>query len=62
MVEATFYLVFCALTGICGRQRRLGFFGTFLLSIVLTPIPVLLVLFLTGPSSRLEYHQRTGGQ
>jgi hypothetical protein len=38
------------LTGLCGTQRRMGFFGTFLLSLVLTPVIVLLLLILTGPS------------
>jgi len=23
------YIVFCILTGLCGSQRRMGFFGTF---------------------------------
>ena len=58
MVEAGFYIMFCLLTGLCGRQRRMGFFGTFLLSLVVTPVIVLLVLLLTGPSRRLEWHQR----
>jgi hypothetical protein len=58
MVEALFYLLFCLLTGLCGIQRRLGFFGTFLLSLVLTPIPILLLLLLTGPSKRIEVQQR----
>jgi uncharacterized membrane protein len=44
------YVVFCVLTGLCGTQRRMGFFGTFLLSLVLTPVIVLLLLILTGPS------------
>ena len=44
------YLVFCLLAGLCGSHRRMGFFGTFLLSIFLTPILVLLLLILTGPS------------
>jgi hypothetical protein len=58
MVEAGFYFLFCLLTGLCGIQRRLGFFGTFLLSLILTPIPILLLLLLTGPSKRIEVHER----
>jgi peptidoglycan/LPS O-acetylase OafA/YrhL len=61
MIEAIFYIVFCLLTGLCGSQRRLGFFGTFLISIVLTPVIVLLVLLLTGPSRRTEWHHRVQG-
>ena len=46
------YLVFCALVGLCGSQRRMGFTGTFLLSVVVTPVIALLVLLITGPSRR----------
>ena len=38
------------LAGLCGSHRRMGFFGTFLLSVFLTPVLVLLLLILTGPS------------
>lgn len=43
------YLAFCFLVGLCGTQRRIGFFGTFLLSFFLTPVLVLIVLMLTAP-------------
>ena len=59
MVEAIFYIMFCLLTGLCGIQRRLGFFGTFLLALVVTPVVVLLVLLLTGPSHRMEWRRRS---
>jgi hypothetical protein len=48
------YLVFCLLAGLCGIHRRMGFFGTFLMSLVVTPVVVLLVLVLTAPSHRVE--------
>jgi uncharacterized membrane protein len=32
----------------------MGFFGTFLISLVVTPVVVLLVLILTAPSHRVE--------
>ncbi len=32
------YLIFSVLVGLCGSQRRMGFTGTFLLSLVITPI------------------------
>ena len=54
MLEAIVYLIFCALTGLCGIDRRMGFFGTFLLAIVTTPLVVLPVLLLTGPSRRMR--------
>jgi uncharacterized membrane protein len=39
-------------------HRRMGFFGTFLLSLVVTPVVVLLVLVLTAPSDRVERDRR----
>jgi hypothetical protein len=51
MVEAVIYIVFCVLTGLLGIDRRMGFFGTFLIAIVTTPFFVLPVLLLTAPSS-----------
>jgi len=52
MVEAIVYILFCVLTGLCGTNRRMGFLGTFLLAIVTTPLVVLPLLLLTGPSRR----------
>jgi quinol-cytochrome oxidoreductase complex cytochrome b subunit len=52
------YVIFCLLTGLCGIQRRMGFFGTFILALLVTPIPVLLVLLLTAPSRRYESRRR----
>jgi hypothetical protein len=48
------YVVFCILVGICGSQRRMGFTGTFIFSLLVTPVVVLIVLLMTGPSQRLE--------
>ena len=58
MLESIVYIIFCALTGLCGVERRMGFFGTFLLAIVTTPLVVLPVLLLTGPSRRVEWRLR----
>jgi uncharacterized membrane protein len=52
------YVVFCLLAGICGTYRRMGFFGTFLLSLVITPVVMLLVLILTAPLHSVERDQR----
>ena len=49
-IAVILYLVFCLLAGLCGSHRRMGFFGTFLLSLFLTPVLVLLLLILTGQS------------
>jgi ABC-type multidrug transport system permease subunit len=48
------YLVFSVLVGLCGSQRRLGFTGTFLLSLVITPILALVIILITGPSRRVR--------
>ena len=32
------YVVFCILVGICGSQRRMGFTGTFIFSLLVTPV------------------------
>lgn len=46
------YIVLCTMVGLCGMHRSLGFFGTFLLSMVLTPVVVLIILKLTGAAAR----------
>jgi hypothetical protein len=59
-IAVVLYVIFCLLAGLAGSQRRMGFFGTFLLSLVLTPVLVLLLLILTGPSRDVpdRYPQR----
>ena len=52
------YLVFCILVGLCGSQRRMGFTGTFLLSLVITPVLALVILLITGPSRRMQPERR----
>ena len=52
------YLIFSVLVGLCGSQRRMGFTGTFLLSLVITPVLALLVLLVTGPSRRVQLERR----
>ncbi len=52
------YVVFSILVGLCGSQRRMGFIGTFIVSLLLTPILVLIVLLLTGPAQRAIVHRR----
>jgi len=59
MLEATIYIIFCVLTGLCGSDRRMGFLGTFLLALVTTPLLVLPLLLITGPSRRVEWRRRT---
>jgi len=52
------YLMFSILVGLCGSQRRMGFTGTFLLSLVITPVLALLLLLVTGPSRRAQLERR----
>ena len=59
MLEAVIYIIFCVLTGFCGIDRRMGFFGTFLLALIVTPIVVLPILLLTGPARRWGWHRRS---
>lgn len=58
-VAVILYVIFCLLTGLCGVQRRMGFLGTFIFALLVTPIPVLIVLLLTAPSRRFESQRRT---
>lgn len=51
------YLLFCLLTALCGSQRRIGFLGTFIISIFITPVLMLILLLLTGPSRGIEWHR-----
>lgn len=50
MVPATAiaYLTLCFLMGILGRRTRLGFFRSFLFSIMVTPIVIMLYLLMFG--------------
>jgi hypothetical protein len=58
MIEAALYIIFCALTGLCGIGRRLGFLGTFGLALLTTPLVVLPLLLITGPSRNMEWRRR----
>ena len=52
------YVLICLLTAFCGTHRRMGYWGTFFLALLITPLVVLLVLFITGPSRRVEWRRR----
>lgn len=58
MLEVLIYVIFCVLTGLCAVHRRAGFFATSLLAIVFASLAVLVVLFITGPSRRVEWRTR----
>ncbi|WJS00918.1 hypothetical protein [Roseibium aggregatum] len=44
------YLLLCVLVGYRGRDTRLGSFGCFLASVVLTPVLVFVILLLIEPA------------
>jgi hypothetical protein len=52
------YIVACLFTGYCGAHRRMGFWGSFFLALFTTPLIVLPVIFITGPSRRFEWRSR----
>lgn len=45
-LAAIWYLSLCLMIGILGRRTRLGFFRSFLFSIIVTPVVILLYLLL----------------
>jgi hypothetical protein len=56
VLELIAYIGFCLLTAGYGSHRRIGFFGTLIIAVLVTPIPILIVLLLTGPSHRYAHH------
>ena len=52
------YLTVCLLTGFAGTERRMGFWGTFLFAILVTPLVAFPVLFITCPSRHVEWRRR----
>ena len=52
------YFLLSLLAGLCGMTRRMGFIGTFLMAVILTPPLTLIILLLTGPSQRYLNNSR----
>jgi hypothetical protein len=48
------YLVVCALTAYFGRNTRIGYWGTFFLSVLMTPFVVVIGLLLLGTINRKQ--------
>jgi hypothetical protein len=46
---AVAYLIGSFLVAFVGRRRRIGYFGFLLVSLLITPILALLILFITTP-------------
>ncbi|HVR98287.1 MAG TPA: hypothetical protein VMW27_16855 [Thermoanaerobaculia bacterium] len=51
---ALFWIGLSALAGYVGRDRMLGFWGFFFLSLLFSPILFLIVLFLTVPKRSVQ--------
>ena len=58
MVELLLYVVVCALTGIGGIDRRGGFFMTFFLALIFSPLIVLPILLISAPFRGLRSRER----
>ena len=48
------YLIVCALTAYFGRSTRIGYWGTFFLSLLVTPFVVVAGLLLLGTINRRQ--------
>jgi hypothetical protein len=59
LLEIILYVVICALTAIGGIDRRGGYFMTFLLALVFSPLIVLPILLLTTPFRGRQSRQRS---
>ena len=46
-IYVVIYVMVAVLVGLCGRLRRMGFLGSFLLALVVSPPLALLFLYLT---------------
>ncbi|MDM8536955.1 hypothetical protein QUF70_09400 [Desulfobacterales bacterium HSG17] len=49
IVIMVLYLLFCLLMGLLGRNRKLGFWGYFFGSIILTPVIGLILVLASDP-------------
>src|SRR5262245_16003274 len=52
------YIICCLITAYFGRYRRMGYMGSFLLSVLITPLLMLLILAITGPSEGIEWRPK----
>jgi uncharacterized membrane protein len=52
------YILGCMVAGYVGRYTRMGPYGTFYISLLITPLLMLLLLIMFAPSSRVEWRVR----
>jgi hypothetical protein len=61
-IPISIYVVLCLMVAYRGRRTQLGYMGTFLLSVFLTPVAVFIGLLLLTPSpDRLVWHHHDEG-
>lgn len=48
-ILAVLYIALCTMTGIMGRNTRIGFWGFLFLSMLVTPLLPLVAIYLTSP-------------
>jgi hypothetical protein len=59
MLELIVYMIFRGFTGFCGAERRMGFFGTFVLALLVSPLVVFPNLLITAPLRRIEWRRQS---
>jgi hypothetical protein len=52
------YVLLCFICGYYGQGTRLGLWGVFLFSVLLTPIPILIILFFLKPDHEPKTDQK----
>ena len=52
LILGALWILACIIVGLVGRNRSMGFFGVFLLSLVLSPVVMIIVLQLTRTPDR----------
>jgi len=61
VIQAVFvYLILCGVAAFFGRRRRIGYWGFFFLSVLVTPIMTTLFIFVAAPAPapRRPAHRR----
>lgn len=52
-IAIAIYAVLCVIAGLFGIRRLIGFWGTLFLSVMLTPVIMLVMLLLTAPKTKV---------
>ncbi len=52
-IAIAIYLVLCLIAGLFGMRRVIGFWGTLFLSVMLTPLVMLVMLLMLAPKKKI---------